>query len=264
MRAPVLLALFAGCLAAAPAARAQWTVEMMKCADVSFMGPELAIEYCTRAIKSGELSNRAYGTAYYNRAIAYGRKGNLEKALADLSEAIRYEAIRPEPDSWRSVTFTSRGVVYAVLRRFDPALADFDEALLLDPTRADIYVHRGQIWLAKRDADRAIAAFTEALRRDIGDRSFYSGVGMTLRDQRRSRDRTTHDSVARLGLGQAYLIKGNAAMAMVEFDNAIRINPANPVFFAQRGFTRQERGDLDGAIADYSEVLRLNPKDAGD
>ncbi len=110
---------------------------------------------------------------------------------------------------------------------------------------------------------RAIADFTEALRLDIGDRSFYSGVGMTLRDQRRTRDRTAHDSVAHLGLGQAHLMKGNAALAKVEFDAAIGINPANPVLFAQRGLTRQESGDLDGAIADYSEVLRLNPKDAG-
>src|SRR5258708_9209026 len=121
MRALLLLVFLAGCLATS-AARAQWTVEMMKCADVSFMGPELAIDYCTRAIKSGELSDRSYGTAYYNRAIAYGRKGNLERALADLSEAIRYEALRPEPDSYRSITFTSRGVVYAVLRKYDPAL----------------------------------------------------------------------------------------------------------------------------------------------
>src|SRR5262245_31040971 len=109
MRAALLPVFLAACLAA-PAAHAQWTVEMTKCSDISFMGPELAIDYCTRAIKSGELTNRSYGAAYYNRAMAYGRKGNLERALADLTEAIRYEAIRPEPDSWRAITFTSRGV----------------------------------------------------------------------------------------------------------------------------------------------------------
>jgi tetratricopeptide (TPR) repeat protein len=195
--------------------------------------------------------------------MAYAIRGDLERGIADLGEAARYEAIAPEPDSWRSMTFISRATLYALQQQHDAALADFAQALRLDPTRAEIYVRRGQVWLAKREPDRALADFDEALRRDIGDRSFYSGVGMTQRDERRTRDRTQHDSAAYLGRGQAWLQKGNFESALGEFDAAIRVNPGSPMLFAVRALARQERGDLDGAIADFSEVIRLNPNDAG-
>jgi tetratricopeptide (TPR) repeat protein len=262
MRAGLPLIALACCLWAAPI-RAQTTIEMSKCSDISFMGPQLAIDYCTRAIKSGALSNRYMGMAYFNRGMAYAIRGNLERGIADLTEAARYEAIAPEPDSWRSMTFTSRANLQVLRQQYDAALADFAEALRLDPMRAEIYVRRGQVWLAKREPDRALVDFDEALRRDIGDRSFYSGVGMNQRDERRIRDRTVHDSTAYLGRGQALLQKGNAEAALVEFEKAIGANPANPMLFAQRALTRQEQGDLDGAIADYGEVIRLNPNDAG-
>jgi len=262
MRAALPLMVLAGCLAAVPV-RAQTTVEMSKCSDISFMGPLLAIDYCTRAIKSGKLSNRYLGMAYYNRGLAYAMRGNFERAIADLGEATRAEAIAPEADSWRSLTFLLRANLQAIRQQHDAALADYSEALRLDPTRAEIYVRRGQVWLAKREPDRAIADFTEALRRDIGDRSYYSGVGMSLRDQRRQRDRTQHDAAAYLGRGQAHVQKHEADAAMADFDAAIRTEPGNALLFAQRGVTREEKGDLDGAIADYSEALRLNPKDAG-
>jgi tetratricopeptide (TPR) repeat protein len=236
---------------------------MSKCSDISFMGPLLAIDYCTRAIKSGQLSSRYLGMAYFNRATAYAMRGDFDRAIADLNDAERYDAVRPEPDYWRAMTFLARANLYAIRRQYDPALADFEQALRLDPSRAEIYVRRGQVWLAKHEPDRAISDFTEALRRDIGDVSFYSGVGLTLRDSRRTRDRTLHDSAAHLGRGQAYLLKKDPAAALAEFDAAIRINPANAVLFAQRGLTRQERGDVDGAIADYTDVLRLSPNDAG-
>ena len=244
-------------------AHAQTTIEMSKCSDLSFMGPLLAIDYCTRAIQSGQLSSRYMGMAYFNRASAYAMRGDFDRAVADLNAAERYDAMRPEPDFWRAMTFLARGNMYALRRQYDSALADYEQALRLDPSRAEVYVRRGQVWLAKREPDRAIADFTEALRRDIGDVSFYSGVGMTLRDNRRTRDRTVHDSIAHLGRGQAYLVKRDQAAALADFDAAIRINPGNPVLFAQRGLTRQERGDVDGAIADYTDVLRLNPNDAG-
>jgi len=262
VRAAFLLIALACCLGAVPA-RGQTTIEMSKCSDLSFMGPLIAIDYCTRAIKSGQLSNRYLGMAHYNRGLAYAMRGNFDRAIADLTEATRIEAIAPEAATWRSLTFLLRANLYATSQQYDAALADYGEALRLDPTRAEIYVRRGQVWLAKREPDRAIADFTEALRRDIGDRSYYSGVGMTLRDQRRQRDSTEHDAAAYLGRGQGHLLKGDSAGAMADFDAAIRTQPGNPLLFAQRARTREERADLDGAIADYSEALRLRPKDAG-
>jgi tetratricopeptide (TPR) repeat protein len=47
---------------------------------------------------------------------------------------------------------------------FDKAIADFTQAIQLDPKNALAYYHRGWAHHDKRDYDRAIADYTEAIR----------------------------------------------------------------------------------------------------
>src|SRR6185436_19930824 len=151
-------------LAGATAARAQWSVDLQKCADGGFMGFDLAIDYCTRAIKSGTLSERSLANAYYNRAVSWERKRRFDRAIADLDEAIRLQAIRPEESSVRAGAYAARGGSKFARQDYNGALADLDEALRLDPGRAEINVRRGQVWLAKGDPDKALQDFGAALR----------------------------------------------------------------------------------------------------
>ena len=44
------------------------------------------------------------------------------------------------------------------------------------------------------------------------------------------------------------------------FSYAIKANPRNPFAFLMRGVARRESGDLDHAMADFDEALRLDPK----
>ncbi len=75
------------------------------------------------------------------------------------------EAIRLDPKS--AVTFHFRGLAYAAKQDYDRAIADYDEAIRLDPKSATIPVYdRGQAYAAKQDYDRAIADFNEAIKLD--------------------------------------------------------------------------------------------------
>lgn len=225
------------------------------------MGFDLAIDYCTRAIKSGTLSERSLANAYYNRAVSWERKRRFDRAIADLDEAIRLQAIRPEESSVRAGTYAARGGSKFARQDYNGALADLDEALRLDPGRAEINVRRGQVWLAKGDPDKALQDFGAALRGSMTDQTQYSGAGIAYAGRPPNLDRTASDSAAHLGRALAFVQKADAESALAALGEGIRINPNNPALFAHRASLRARRGDYDGAIVDYTAALRLNPKD---
>ena len=62
--------------------------------------------------------------------------------------------------------YASRGTAYLKKGDTDKAIADYSEALRLDPRDAATYYHRGNAWLGRRDYQRAIADYSEAIRLD--------------------------------------------------------------------------------------------------
>ena len=82
-------------------------------------------------------------------------------AIAACTRAIHSGAGRP------SVNYHNRGVAYREKGDTDRAIADYTEAIRLDPKHAEAHVNRGQAYSLKREGtDRAIADFTEAIRLD--------------------------------------------------------------------------------------------------
>jgi tetratricopeptide (TPR) repeat protein len=58
----------------------------------------------------------------------------------------------------------ARGFVFGRKNQVDRAIADYDAALLLDPTLADAFNARGELWHRKGDRPRALADFAAALK----------------------------------------------------------------------------------------------------
>ncbi len=85
---------------------------------------------------------------YYNRGVAFGRQGDYDKQVADLSEAIKL-------DPRNAKAFYSRGVAYQQRWDHDKAIADFTEVIRLDPAFVDAYFNRGLAY--ERKADKAAA-----------------------------------------------------------------------------------------------------------
>ena len=56
--------------------------------------------------------------------------------------------------------------------------------------------------------------------------------------------------------------RGDLAGAIEDFTEAIRLDPEDGHAFNNRGSARQKQGDLDGALADYSQAIRCDPDDA--
>ena len=85
---------------------------------------ESAIADYTEALRF----NPKYIEALINRGRCLSKRGDCEKAIADLGEAIR---LNPK----NSMAYFYRGCCYGKKRDFERALADFDRSLLLDPNK---------------------------------------------------------------------------------------------------------------------------------
>ncbi len=104
------------------------------------------------------------------RAIAYKQTGRINEAIADFSEAIRF-------DPKEAFVYHNRGYSFIMKREWDHAIADFTEAIRLSPKDAIIYFNRGRTYLEKGQFDKAIADFSEAIRFNPSFAEAYSSRG---------------------------------------------------------------------------------------
>ena len=59
--------------------------------------------------------------------------------------------------------------------------------------------------------------------------------------------------------GLGYLRNKEYDKAIIDFSEAILINPKNPYAFDNRGDAWREKGNFDRALADYNEALSIDP-----
>src|SRR5690242_1594054 len=107
-------------------------------------GPDVdgQIAACTRQIGSDRWDGHKLAIQYYNRGLAWKAKGDLDRAIADYTEATR---IDPNYEH----AYFNRGLARYRKGDFDRAIADYDQAIRLDPKDADPYNGRGLTWKAK-------------------------------------------------------------------------------------------------------------------
>ena len=64
--------------------------------------------------------------------------------------------------------------------------------------------------------------------------------------------------------GEAFCSRGNARQdkgdlegAIADYNEAIRLQPDDAINFCNRGIARKAKGDLEGAMADFEQAARL-------
>jgi hypothetical protein len=59
--------------------------------------------------------------------------------------------------------------------------------------------------------------------------------------------------------GEIWRLNGDLERALIEQDQSVRLDPQSPLPFASRGDTYRYKGELNRALADYDQALRLTP-----
>jgi len=160
----------------------------------------------------------------------------LGKKEYDTAIADFTEAIRINPNS--AVAYYNRGRAYQDKGDNDRSISDLDQAIRLDPNYVSAYIRRGIAYYNKKDYDRAIADYDQAIRFDPNNANAYTNRGA------------------------AYRAKGDNDRAIADHDQAIRLNPNYASAYLNRGNVYYNKKDYDRAIADYEAVLRINPNHA--
>jgi tetratricopeptide (TPR) repeat protein len=169
----------------------------------------------------------------YDLATLYTRRGFIAVARFDLGAALAdfNQALRLDPDS--APAHDGRG--RADWFQPDRAIIDFDAAIRLDPDFAHAYADRGAAYRLKRDPDRAIADLDRAIQLDPKNAKAYATRALAYRD------------------------KGDLDRAIADFSTAIGLDPRDHFAVFDRGLVYQKKGDLDRALADYDTAIERGP-----
>ncbi len=194
------------------------------------------IQACTNLIKRGRTDKKQLGVIYGNRGSAYVAKG----AFGDNAH-------------------------------FDSAIADFTEAIRLDPKSVNAYTNRANAYTGKGDYDLSIADTTEAIRLDA--KSFVAyGFRAVAHGNKGAHDLAMADANKAMGVapqkyaslfvirGFIHTIRGEYDRAIADLNEALRLDPKYADAYNSRSWAHNEKQDYDRAIKDASEAIRLNPK----
>ena len=128
---------------------------------------------------------------------------------------------------------TNRGVAKKKLGNLEGAVADYTEAIKLDPNHPEAYNNRGYAKFKLGDLRGAIADYTEAIKLNPNDPDAYYNRG-----------------VAKYELG-------NLEGAVADYTKAIKLNPNNSKAYNNRGVAKFILGKYIEALEDFLKVREL-------
>ena len=168
------------------------------------------------------------------------------------------------------VVYSNRGAAKSALGDYIGAIEDYDKAIQLSPSNTKVYYNRGRAkgLIGESKADQgvlvearhhyqmAMGDYTEVINQDPKCSIAYNNRGWT-----------------QYLLGQVETKEGNGKTARNRYqeavsdtDEALHLQPKGAkfrsAFYHTRGVAKVGLGDYNGAIEDFNESIRLNPKKA--
>ena len=176
---------------------------------------------------------------------------------------------------------------FAASNDIEAAIRTLDIAIEKEPANQEARQLRGDLYYKKNDLDKAMADYAE-LRSEKGEQmAARSKTPPVLRDSEATEQmrqaRMEEDSgqietalrrynavltweisstTASLGCqnrGNLYSRKGEIEIALIDYQQAIRLNPRNAGAYTNRGFALSQQGDQEAAIRDFDEALHFEP-----
>jgi tetratricopeptide (TPR) repeat protein len=191
----------------------------------------------------------------------------------EVSDAGFSLAMQPEVRAQAARESRDRGDEAARARDYDKAIAEYSQAIRLDPDNAAVFNNRAFAYWSKGETDLVIADYGAAIRLDpdnviaLVNRAFaynFKGdYGRAIVDLDKAIKLKPGDARAWNGRCWGRALAGQLQEALADCNESLRLLPYEANTYDSRGLIYFKLGQFDRAIADYDAALRLDPKLAG-
>lgn len=224
---------------------------------------------CSKALQTRRLKPPEIALARLTRGIARTALGDKILAAEDYAEALKHYDGAVDPRNPDSLNLYRRATSLHAMGETDRALADYGDAIRVDPNNSLAYLGRGVLLATRKRAyNRAIEDFDKVLVLQpdnvdalIARGNAYSQIGdngRALADLDRAIQLEPDNA-------QAYVIRGLAnnrrvrkQLAMQDYEAALKIAPRYPQALANRAALLSEEGRYDQAIRDLDESIKAD------
>ncbi|MDQ5847029.1 MAG: tetratricopeptide repeat protein [Acidobacteriota bacterium] len=175
----------------------------------------------------GQTQSSRKAVEQYNLGMKRHSARDLTGAIVAYTKAIEFDGKFAE-------AYNNRGVAYMSLKNYAAAVSDFSRSIELKPSDAAAYNNRGGIYLSQKKPAEAIVDFTDAIK---------------IKDSVESR--------ANRGIG--YEQTNQEALALADYEAAIRLNPNFARAYVLRGLISLTKGQEASAQKDFDKGFQLDP-----
>jgi lipoprotein NlpI len=188
-------------------------------------------------------------------------------AVWENSVSLWSSVIEKEPKSV-PLAYMNRGVAYQVLGKFEEALADFNAAILLNPSDAEAYSSRGSLFKQIGRPDAALEDYTISIMLNSFNAHVYNNranvygqIGQfdnELADYDRAIALDPSYAAAYNNRGMVFVKTGRFNRAIEDFNRFIALDPDNAEAYSNRGIAYALTGQYDAALKDFNTALALS------
>ncbi|MBN3897195.1 MAG: tetratricopeptide repeat protein [Nostoc sp. NOS(2021)] len=233
------------------------------------------------------ISNPKAAEIYQNRAIARTGLEDKQGAIADLQKAADlYQRQGKKAESQvvlnalrklQDIPSASQSTTPSNQADPQTVIATANQAIALNPKDANAYFNRALARYLQGDKKRTLEDLNQVTKLKPEYSLAWYNRGFLLGELGQQDEAITsynraiqvNNEWGKKSLADAYLNRANLysdrgdyRRAIADYDQVLRLNPKNAVAYALQGLNYQRRGDNQAAIKDFNSAVRIDPNNA--
>lgn len=225
------------------------------------------------------VEDKAKAEEFFKQGQAYWKNFDIQEAIQSYTQALKHF-----PNY--VLALEERGMIFYMIKKLEPALADFNAVLKLTPSNAKSLNYRGLTLTAialkiketeiiykpaADNAQKALADFTKAIEIEPTNSTYYNSRGKLLlefdfykeaiADFEKSISLEPQNPFAYTYLGYTKFMS-DAGTGITELNKAIELSPKNPDAYFIRGNINRGLRLQNEALQDFTKAIELNRHNA--
>ncbi len=202
---------------------------------------------------------------HMNEGLNYIEEGNLDLAMTNLDDVLKFDSLFWPAHYYRGVVFTKR-------RKLQEARKAFEHAIRINPKRPELYVELGRIFERERKYKHAKSFYEKAIAADSKFGAGHFGLAtmeLFMGDSRKASRLYQHCIDIDSSYAEAYVVlsilkfrdkkKNNESVALL--NRALKANPKYTHSYFWRGYFHVMLEAPEKALVDWTSYINANPGD---